>query len=57
MAVDTREKGIEAHIINHIQPNTTNSKLTMVYRHGGQERQMLTAVWQKAGFSASMKVK
>lgn len=30
-----------------------NSTTTMVYRHGGQERQQLTAVWRNGGFSAS----
>jgi len=25
---------------------------TMVYNHGGQERQHLTGVWQKSGFSS-----
>lgn len=41
------------------QTNTTNKKeqinstLTMVYRHGGQERQHTTAVLQKWRFSAS----
>jgi hypothetical protein len=41
------------------QTNTTNKKgqlnsiLTMVYRHGGQERQHTTAVWRNGGCSAS----
>ncbi len=32
---------------------TENSTTTMVYRHSGQERQQLTAVWRNGGFSAS----
>jgi len=32
---------------------TENSTTTMVYRHGGQERQQLTAVWRNGGCSAS----
>jgi hypothetical protein len=32
---------------------TENLTTTMVYRHGGQERQQLTAVWRNGGFSAS----
>ena len=32
---------------------TENSTMSMVYRHGGQERQQLTAVWRNGGFSAS----
>ncbi len=32
---------------------TENSTTTMVYKHGGQERQQLTAVWRNGGFSAS----
>jgi len=41
------------------QTNTTNKKgqinstMTMVYRHGGQERQHTTAVWRNGGCSAS----
>jgi hypothetical protein len=41
------------------QTDTTNKKgqinsiLTMVYRHGGQERQHTTAVWRNGGCSAS----
>ncbi len=31
----------------------TNSTQTMVYRHGGQERQHTTAVWRNGGCSAS----
>jgi hypothetical protein len=30
-----------------------NPTKTMVYRHGGQERQQLTAVWRNGGCSAS----
>jgi uncharacterized cupin superfamily protein len=33
-----------------------NPTKTMVYRHGKQERQQLTAVWQNGGLSASMTV-
>ena len=32
---------------------TENLTKTMVYRHSGQERQQLTAVWRNGGFSAS----
>jgi len=38
------------------QPNRQmkgNRTTTMVYRHGGQERQQLTAVWRNGGLSAS----
>jgi len=32
---------------------TENPTTTMVYRHSGQERQQLTAVWRNGGCSAS----
>ena len=35
-----------------IQMTETPTK-TMVYKHGGQERQQLTAVWRNGGFSSS----